>query len=49
MASRAKRDISLTDRETGEVIARYVGTEASAKRMVKQYAVFGYYLDVEMN
>ena len=49
MASRAKRDISLRDRETGEVVARYVGTEASAKRMVKQYEIFGYYLDMELN
>ena len=49
MASRAKRDILLRDRETGEVVARYVGTEASAKRMIKQYAIFGYYLDMEAN
>jgi hypothetical protein len=49
MSSRAKRDISLRDIESGEVVARYVGTEASAKRIIKQYAIFGYYLDMEAN
>lgn len=49
MASRTKRDILLRDIESGEIVARYVGTEASGKRMIKQYAIFGYYLDMEAN
>ena len=43
--SRAKTEIKLVDIETNEVMAQYVGTEASANRMIKEYKIYGYYLE----
>ena len=43
--SSKKLDIRLVDIESGEVMAQYVGTNASAKRMIKEYAIYGYYLE----
>jgi hypothetical protein len=43
--SRTKRDIRLIDIESGEVMAQFYGTEASAKRMIKEYKIYGYYLE----
>lgn len=42
---RTKRDIRLVDIESGATVASYYGTDASAKRMIKEYARFGYYLE----
>ena len=41
-----KLDIKLVNIETGETVATYLGTEASAKRMIKEYAIYGYYLEL---
>jgi len=43
--SNKKLEIRLVDIETGQVMAQYVGTNASAKRMIKEYAIYGYYLE----
>jgi hypothetical protein len=43
--SRTKRDIKLVDIESGEVMVQFYGTEASAKRMIKEYKIYGYYLE----
>jgi hypothetical protein len=43
--SSKKLEIRLVDIESGEVMAQYVGTNASAKRMIKEYAIYGYYLE----
>jgi hypothetical protein len=43
--SNKKLEIRLVDIETGQTMAQYVGTNASAKRMIKEYAIYGYYLE----
>jgi len=43
--STKKLEIRLVDIETGQTMAQYVGTNASAKRMIKEYAIYGYYLE----
>jgi hypothetical protein len=45
--SNKKLDIRLVDVESQEVIAQYFGTLASAKRMIKEYKIYGYYLEVK--
>lgn len=43
--SRTNLEIRLVDIETQNLVAQYVGTNASAKRLIKEYAIYGYYLE----
>jgi hypothetical protein len=45
--SRTKREIKLVDIENGAIVAQFYGTEASAKRMIKEYKIYGYYLEAK--
>lgn len=45
--SNKKEEIRLVDIETGETMVQYIGTQASAKRMIKEYKIYGYYLEAK--
>jgi hypothetical protein len=47
MSSRSKQHTRLINDETGELIVSADLTPAAAKRIIKEYARFGYYLKPE--